>query len=96
MLVGMWHQQKLPSHLWNDFLKAAVVIPIWLDGSADEPTANLDSATADALLDLMERMNAERGVTFLFSTHDVRVMERARRIVHLRDGRIEREQRRDP
>ena len=55
---------------------------------ADEPTANLDSRTAEGLLDLMVRMNEERGVTFLFSTHDPRVMARARRIVDLVDGRI--------
>jgi len=55
---------------------------------ADEPTANVDSATADALLDLMEQLNREKGVTFLFSTHDKRVMDRARRIIHLRDGRL--------
>ncbi len=56
---------------------------------ADEPTANLDSATGDALLDVMERLNHERGVTFIFSTHDPRVMERAHRLIHLVDGRIE-------
>jgi putative ABC transport system ATP-binding protein len=61
---------------------------------ADEPTANLDSHTAESLLDLMERLNAERGVTFLFSTHDPRVMRRARRVVQLVDGRIERDERR--
>ena len=59
---------------------------------ADEPTANLDSKTADALLDLMLEMNEGRGATFLFSTHDPRVMSRARRIIHLSDGRIEREE----
>ncbi len=63
---------------------------------ADEPTANLDSKTAESLLDLMVRMNQERGVTFLFSTHDPRVMRRARRIVSLSDGQIESDQRRDP
>ncbi len=61
---------------------------------ADEPTANLDSHTAESLLDLMQRLNAERGVTFLFSTHDPRVMRRARRVVELVDGRIERDERR--
>jgi putative ABC transport system ATP-binding protein len=61
---------------------------------ADEPTANLDSDTADRLLDLMERMNREQGVTFLFSTHDPRVVERARRVVRLVDGRVESDQRR--
>ncbi len=55
---------------------------------ADEPTANVDSATAAGLLDLMERLNAEKGITFLFSTHDERVMQRARRLLHLRDGRL--------
>jgi len=55
---------------------------------ADEPTANLDSATGAALLDMMRELNESRGVTFLFSTHDTMVMERARRIVRLKDGRI--------
>ncbi len=56
---------------------------------ADEPTANLDSHTADSLLDMMEELNRKRGITFLFSTHDPRVMERARRIIRLRDGRLD-------
>jgi putative ABC transport system ATP-binding protein len=56
---------------------------------ADEPTANLDSENATLLLDIMEEQNRERNVTFLFSTHDPRVMERARRIVRLVDGRVE-------
>jgi putative ABC transport system ATP-binding protein len=60
---------------------------------ADEPTANLDSHTSDALLDVMERLNREHGTTFLFSTHDPRVMERARRQVHLVDGEIESDER---
>ncbi len=63
---------------------------------ADEPTANLDSETAFALLDLMERLNREHGTTFLFSTHDLRVMKRARRIVRLLDGKVERDERFDP
>ena len=56
---------------------------------ADEPTANLDSATGEALLDLMAQLNEERGATFVFSTHDPLVIERARRLVRLRDGRVE-------
>ena len=56
---------------------------------ADEPTANVDSATAEALLDMMEALNREQWVTFLFSTHDPRVMGRARRLIRLVDGRIE-------
>ncbi|MDA2925471.1 ATP-binding cassette domain-containing protein, partial [Acidobacteria bacterium AH-259-L09] len=58
---------------------------------ADEPTANLDSETAFALLDLMEKLNREHRTTFLFSTHDPRVMKRARRIIQLVDGRIEKD-----
>jgi len=63
---------------------------------ADEPTANLDSANAEHLLDLMERLNRERGVTFLFSTHDPAVMTRARRLVRLRDGHVESDETRSP
>jgi len=63
---------------------------------ADEPTANLDSKTAEDLLNLMEGLNRERGVTFLFSTHDPRVMERARRVIRLVDGRIASDERRAP
>jgi putative ABC transport system ATP-binding protein len=55
---------------------------------ADEPTANLDSKSAGALLDIMETLNRDRGMTFLFSTHDPRVMERARRVITLTDGTI--------
>ncbi len=56
---------------------------------ADEPTANVDSETADSLLALMEELNQRRGATFLFSTHDPRVMDRARRIIRIVDGRVE-------
>lgn len=56
---------------------------------ADEPTANLDSQTGGELLDLMRRLNEERGMTFIFSTHDEMVMARAKRLVFLKDGRIE-------
>ncbi len=55
---------------------------------ADEPTANVDSQTAKKLLGIMEKLNQERGVTFIFSTHDPRVMERARRNIHLVDGNV--------
>jgi putative ABC transport system ATP-binding protein len=56
---------------------------------ADEPTANLDSTTGGQILDLMRRMNDEGAATFIFSTHDPMVMERARRIIGLHDGRVE-------
>jgi putative ABC transport system ATP-binding protein len=56
---------------------------------ADEPTANVDSDTANTLLNIMEKLNRQRGVTFLFSTHDARVMERAQRIVRIVDGQVD-------
>ncbi|MEE9524924.1 MAG: ABC transporter ATP-binding protein [Thermodesulfovibrionales bacterium] len=61
---------------------------------ADEPTANLDSATGAALLDLMRELNEKRGMTFVFSTHDTMIMERAKRLVLLKDGSIVRDERR--
>lgn len=62
--------------------RPAIVLP-------DEPTANLDSASGSALMDLMLRLNQQEGVTFVFSTHDPMVVQRARRVIRLRDGRIE-------
>jgi len=56
---------------------------------ADEPTANLDSVTANNLLDIMEKLNKEHKMTFIFSTHDARVIKRAHRVITLRDGAIE-------
>ncbi len=55
---------------------------------ADEPTANLDSKTAENLMQLLRHMNQEHGVTFIFSTHDKLVMDFSRRLITLRDGRI--------
>ena len=62
---------------------------------ADEPTANLDSTTGESLLALMGQMNMDRQVTFVFSTHDRMVMEHARRLVYIRDGRIDNDESRD-
>ena len=56
---------------------------------ADEPTANLDSKTGMELLDMMRRLNGEKGMTFVFSTHDNMIMEKSRRLITLKDGRIE-------
>ena len=56
---------------------------------ADEPTANLDSVTGSALLDMMKKLNEEKGITFIFSTHDKMIMERAKRLVKLHDGKIQ-------
>ncbi|MBN2361853.1 MAG: ABC transporter ATP-binding protein [Deltaproteobacteria bacterium] len=55
---------------------------------ADEPTANLDSKTGRELIDTMRQLNAERGVTFLFATHDHKVIEQAHRVVRLVDGQV--------
>ncbi len=55
---------------------------------ADEPTANLDSSSTANLLDIMARLNKEEGITFIFSTHDQRVIDRARRVVTVEDGKV--------
>jgi putative ABC transport system ATP-binding protein len=55
---------------------------------ADEPTANLDSTTGGLLLDLMQKMNVDKKITFIFSSHDKQVMDRASRLIILRDGKI--------
>ncbi len=63
---------------------------------ADEPTANVDSETAVLLLHLMQELNQSHQATFVFSTHDPRVMERARRLVHMVDGQIESDELKQP
>lgn len=59
---------------------------------ADEPTANLDTKNTEKLLEMMEEMNEKRGITFIFSTHDQRVISKAHRIIVLEDGRIIRDE----
>jgi len=66
--------------------RAMVARPLFI--LADEPTANLDSVTSGRLLDMMKDLNEKTGMTYLFSTHDPRVMERARRILVVQDGLI--------
>ncbi|MDI6638336.1 MAG: putative transport system ATP-binding protein [Bacillota bacterium] len=61
---------------------------------ADEPTANLDSETGKAIIELMLEMNQKKGTTFIFSTHDPMVMDYARRLVTVRDGRVAEDKRR--
>ncbi|WP_258099734.1 ABC transporter ATP-binding protein [Marinoscillum pacificum] len=61
---------------------------------ADEPTANLDSTSTSALLDIMAKMNEEEGATFVFSTHDQRVIDKARRVITLEDGKVISDERR--
>ncbi len=60
---------------------------------ADEPTANLDSKSAENLLDIMEKLNHEEKITFIFSTHDPRVVKKARRVITLVDGKISTDER---
>ena len=55
---------------------------------ADEPTANLDSRSTETLLDIMEELNREEKITFIFSTHDARVVKKARRVITLEDGQV--------
>ena len=63
---------------------------------ADEPTANLDSATEEGLLDIMETLNREMGTTFLFSSHDPDVIKRAKRLIKLHDGQVVSDERISP
>jgi putative ABC transport system ATP-binding protein len=55
---------------------------------ADEPTANLDSKSTETLLDIMEKLNREEKITFIFSTHDARVVKKARRVITIEDGQV--------
>jgi putative ABC transport system ATP-binding protein len=73
--------------------RAMVTRPLMI--LADEPTANLDSVTGAALLDMMRLLNAERGMTFVFSTHDRMIMEKARRVIVIRDGLVDRDETRN-
>ncbi len=63
---------------------------------ADEPTANLDGENAEALLKMMRELNRDRGITFVFSTHDPRVVAHARRVVRLVDGRVASDETKEP
>ncbi len=93
-LEGMEHRR--PDHLsGGQQQRVAIARAIAADPAvvlADEPTANVDSETAEKLLSIMEKLNQEREATFIFSTHDPRVMERARRVVRLVDGRVDRDE----
>jgi len=90
-LEGMEHRR--PSELSGGQQQRVAVARAIAGGPAlvlaDEPTANLDSATGYELIETMRKLNEEKGVTFVFATHDPKVMEHARRIVRLVDGVIE-------
>lgn len=83
---------KLPSELSGGqqqrIAVARALAPKPMFVLADEPTANLDSQSAFRLLDIMARLNEEEKITFIFSTHDPRVIERARRVITLEDGKV--------
>lgn len=73
---------------------ARAIAPAPLLVLADEPTANLDSRTGTELVDLMHHLNRDRGITFIFSSHDPKVIDRADRLVRLVDGRVASDERR--
>jgi putative ABC transport system ATP-binding protein len=89
-LAGMEHRRpaELSGGQQQRVAVARAIVSEPLIVLPDEPTANLDSAAGGALLDLMRSLNEHKGVTFVFSTHDPMVMQRARRIIRMRDGRI--------
>jgi putative ABC transport system ATP-binding protein len=89
-LAGMEHRRpgELSGGQQQRVAVARAIVSEPLIVLPDEPTANLDSRAGAALLDLMRELNEKKGTTFVFSTHDPMVMERARRIIRLRDGRI--------
>jgi putative ABC transport system ATP-binding protein len=96
-MVGLAdYQKRLPARLSGGQQQRVAVARAMVSNPsiilADEPTANLDSATSGALLDMMHELNRKTGMTFVFSTHDENVMQRAQRIVTLRDGRIARDE----
>jgi putative ABC transport system ATP-binding protein len=62
---------------------------------ADEPTANLDGENAETLIEMMRTLNRKNGITFVFSTHDPRVVSHARRVVTLEDGRVTNDERKN-
>ncbi len=93
-LEGMEH--RLPSEL-SGGQQQRVAVARAIAGEpalvlADEPTANLDSTTSNELIDLMSRLNREQGITFVFATHDPKVMAAARRVVMMEDGLIKEDQ----
>jgi len=89
-LAGMEHRRpsELSGGQQQRVAVARAIVSEPLIVLPDEPTANLDSVAGTALLDLMREMNEKKGVTFVFSTHDPLVMQRAKRIIRMRDGRI--------
>ncbi|RLQ21013.1 ATP-binding cassette domain-containing protein [Seongchinamella sediminis] len=90
------HQDRLPSQLSGGQQQRVAVARAIVSKPtlvlADEPTANLDSASATQLIELFRRLNAERGITFVIATHDTRVMAYCPRLIRMEDGRIIRDE----
>lgn len=84
---------KLPSHLSGGQQQRVAVARAVASKPklilADEPTANLDSKSANELMDMMEKLNEEEGITIIFSSHDPMVISKAKRLIKLKDGKIE-------
>jgi putative ABC transport system ATP-binding protein len=93
-LEGM--ERRLPKHLSGGQQQRVAVARAMVSKPdlilADEPTANLDSATGAALLDMMRELNEKSGMTFVFSTHDSMIMQRAKRLVLLKDGAVDKDE----
>ena len=85
-------EDRLPTQLSGGQQQRVAIARAMVSGPAiilaDEPTANLDSKTGADLLEMMRQLNLETGMTFIFSTHDQMVMESARRLITLRDGKV--------
>ena len=86
-------QGRFPSQLSGGQQQRVAIARAMVSGPdiilADEPTANLDSATGSGLMDMMRELNEKRGMTFLFSTHDRMIMDKSSRLVTLKDGRVD-------
>ena len=95
-LAGM--EGRLPKQLSGGQQQRVAVARAMVSGPdiilADEPTANLDSQTGASLLEIMRELNEKKGMTFVFSTHDTMIMERAKRLVLLKDGEIVKDEKR--
>lgn len=89
-------EDRLPNQLSGGQQQRVAIARAMVSGPdiilADEPTANLDSHTASTLLDIMRELNEKSGMTFVFSTHDSMIMEKARRLVLLKDGMVDKDE----
>lgn len=91
--IGMWDKKnKRPAQLSGGERQRVAIARALVNAPdvvfADEPTANLDQTTGEVILNLMKRINRKYGTTFIYSTHDPAIMEKADRVIHLRDGEL--------